>query len=58
MDNFLTVLYFKIYDTKKEAEAMQKEEGETANLHFQIAMAKNKLLSELITEYMAFIKNA
>ena len=58
MGNFLTVLNFKLYDAKKEAEAMQKEEGKTANLHFQIAMAKNKLLSELIAEYIAFIISA
>lgn len=57
MDNFLTVLYFKLYDTKKEAEAMQKENGVVADLHFQIAMAKNELLKELIIEYLAYIKN-
>ena len=47
-DAMLTELYERVFQTKREAEAMAMEKTETADRHRQVAIAKNELLRELI----------
>ncbi len=47
-DRMLAELYRRVFEEKRVAEAMNCESGEAANNRLMIALAKNKLLSELI----------
>ena len=54
-DAMLTELYRRVFETKREAEVI--EDGEVHDRKRGIAMAKNKLLSELIDIRTDQIKN-
>lgn len=56
-DIMLTELYGRIFETKKEAERLNRESGETNDRLRQVEMAKHKLLSELITIRTDQIRN-
>ena len=49
-DAMLTELYMRVFQTKREAEALAMERDGTgvADRHRQVALAKNELLRELI----------
>ena len=45
-DAMLTELYKRVFETKREAEVM--DDGDVADRRRMVAIAKNKLLAELI----------
>ena len=47
-DEMLTVLYEKVFETKGKVQALTGLNGESNNRLRQVAIAENKLLSELI----------
>lgn len=47
-DEMLTILYQKVFQTKKEAEYLNSSDGVNNDRLRQVAIAKNELLSELI----------
>ena len=48
-DEMLSELYKRVFETKAEAEAITSRDGdEIADRRRQVALAKNKLLAELI----------
>ena len=49
MDKMLTILYEKCFQAKARAESLGREKTETSDRLRQVAIAENKLLSELIS---------
>ena len=48
-DPMLTELYKRVFETKAEAERLTRTDGENNDRLRQVAIAKNELLSELIS---------
>ncbi len=48
-DQMLTELYKRVFETKAEVERLTRTDGENNDRLRQVAIAKNQLLSELIS---------
>jgi hypothetical protein len=57
-DPMLTELYKRVFETKSEVERLNRADGENNDRLRQVAIAKNQLLSELISIRTDHIKNS
>jgi len=48
-DAMLTELYKRVFETKQETESLSSKDGENYDRLRQVALAKNELLSDLIS---------